>query len=101
MSYSNFRTGIAVGLLLTSTLAEAQIAPGGGMPGGMGQTPAQGEEKKEGVAEAAPKSPGLLPTNPVLPGAEGASQALEADRYRRLLPPSHRLVQELPSRLPR
>jgi len=63
-------TGIAVGLLLASTVAEAQIAPGGGMPGGgMGQ--GQEEPKKEGVAEAAPKAPGLLPTNPVLPAPKG------------------------------
>jgi uncharacterized protein (TIGR04551 family) len=87
MSYSNFRTGIAVGLLLTTTLAEAQIAPGGGMPGGMGQTPSQGEEKKEGVAEAAPKSPGLLPTNPVLPAPKGRRKRyklVDIDGYFRL-----------------
>lgn len=88
MSYSNFRTGIAVGLLLTSTLAEAQISPGGGMPGGMGGTPGQqGEEKKEGVAEAAPKAPGLLPTNPVLPAPKGRRKRwklIDIDGYFRL-----------------
>ncbi|MBA3819535.1 MAG: TIGR04551 family protein [Deltaproteobacteria bacterium] len=58
-----------VGLLLATSSAQAQIAPGGGMPGGgTGQQP---EDKKEGVAEAAPKAPGLLPTNPVLPAPKG------------------------------
>ncbi|HEY4176542.1 MAG TPA: TIGR04551 family protein [Kofleriaceae bacterium] len=62
--------GIAA-LLLTTTAAQAQMAPGG-MGGGMGgpATPA-GEEKKEGVAEAAPKTPGLLPTTPALPAPKG------------------------------
>jgi uncharacterized protein (TIGR04551 family) len=81
------RTGIAVGLLLSSTLAEAQIAPGGGMPGGMGQGQGQPEEKKEGVAEAAPKAPGLLPTNPVLPAPKGRRKRwklVDIDGYFRL-----------------
>src|SRR6186997_1096754 len=55
-------------LLIGTTAAEAQIAPGGGMPGGAGQ---QEEQKKEGVAEAAPKAPGLLPTTPALPPPKG------------------------------
>src|SRR5439155_23482620 len=51
-------------------LAEAQNSPGGfGGPGGPQQP--SGEEKKEGVAEAAPKTPGLLPTKPALPPAKG------------------------------
>jgi uncharacterized protein (TIGR04551 family) len=60
-------------ILLAAATAAAQMAPGGmggrpmgGMPGGGGQQPA-GEEKKEGVAIAAPKQPGLLPTTPSLP----------------------------------
>src|SRR6202012_2723031 len=62
-------------LLLLASTAEAQISPGGMGGGGMGgpgggmggpTTPA-GEEKKEGVGEAAPKTPGLLPTTPTLP----------------------------------
>ena len=58
-------------LLLGSTAAEAQISPGG-MPGGGMGGPQQGEEpKKEGVAEAAPKTPGLLPTTPALPAPKG------------------------------
>src|SRR5688572_20118453 len=87
MSYSTMRTGIAVGLILSSTLAEAQIAPGGGMPGGMGQGQGQPEEKKEGVAEAAPKAPGLLPTNPVLPAPKGRRKRwklVDIDGYFRL-----------------
>ena len=88
MSYLHIplRTGIAVGLLLSTSLAEAQIAPGGGMPGGMGQQQGQ-EEKKEGVAEAAPKAPGLLPTNPVLPAPKGRRKRwklVDIDGYFRL-----------------
>lgn len=59
-------------LVAFSSIAEAQM--GGGMPMGGGpqggMTPA-GEEKKEGVAEAAPKTPGLLPTTPTLPPPKG------------------------------
>jgi uncharacterized protein (TIGR04551 family) len=43
--------------------------PGGGMPGA--QQPA-GEEKKEGVGEAAPKTNGLLPTTPALPAPKSS-----------------------------
>jgi uncharacterized protein (TIGR04551 family) len=82
MSYS---TRIAsVGLILISSVAEAQIAPGG-MPGG--QTGQQQEEKKEGVAEAAPKATGLLPTTPALPPAKGRRKRwklFEIDGYFRL-----------------
>jgi len=55
-------------LVAFGSIAEAQMGGGmpmGGGPGG-GQQPS-GEEKKEGVAEAAPKTPGLLPTTPTLP----------------------------------
>jgi hypothetical protein len=57
--------GIAF-LVVEGGSAYAQMTPG--PMGGMGgpQTPAS-EEKKEGVAEAAPKTPGLLPTTPALP----------------------------------
>ncbi len=41
-----------------------------GPMGGGPQQPA-GDEKKEGVAEAAPKTPGLLPTTPALPAPKG------------------------------
>jgi uncharacterized protein (TIGR04551 family) len=83
MSYS---TRIALILVLVgTTAAEAQIAPGGGMPGGAGRQ--QEEQKKEGVAEAAPKATGLLPTTPALPPPKGRRkrwQLLELDGYFRL-----------------
>ncbi len=50
--------------------------------------PQQGEEpKKEGVAEAAPKTPGLLPTTPALPAPKGRRKRwklFEIDGYFRL-----------------
>lgn len=85
MSYSTVRA-VIVGTLLVSTTAEAQMTPGGGMPGGMGQQQPT-EEKKEGVAEAAPKAPGLLPTNPVLPAPKGRRKRwklFDIDGYFRL-----------------
>jgi uncharacterized protein (TIGR04551 family) len=87
MSYRHkLKTGIVLATLATTAIAEAQIAPGG--MGGMGgpQTPA-GEEKKDGVAEAAPKTPGLLPTTPALPAPKGRRKKwklLEIDGYFRL-----------------
>jgi uncharacterized protein (TIGR04551 family) len=59
-------------LVSFGSIAEAQM--GGGMPMGGGPSGGMqpsGEEKKEGVAEAAPKSPGLLPTTPTLPPPKG------------------------------
>ncbi len=53
----------------------------------MGGPPQGGEEKKEGVAEAAPKSPGLLPTTPALPAPKGRRKRwklFELDGYYRL-----------------
>ena len=83
--------GIIAGLcLLTAGVAEAQISPGGGMNpggGGMGGPQPAGEEKKEGVAEAAPKTPGLLPTTPALPPPKGRRKRwklIEIDGYFRL-----------------
>lgn len=77
-----------VGLLVVTTgIAEAQISPGGGMGPGMGPQPSGGEEKKEGVAEAAPKTPGLLPTTPALPAPKGRRKRwklFEIDGYFRL-----------------
>jgi uncharacterized protein (TIGR04551 family) len=55
---------LGIPILLTSAPAAAQMAPGG--MGGPTQ-PAGQDDKKEGVAEAAPKTPGLLPTTPALP----------------------------------
>jgi len=83
---------IALGLglvLIGTTVAEAQIAPGGGMPGGgmPGGGGRQEEQKKEGVAEAAPKATGLLPTTPALPPSKGRRKRwklLEIDGYFRL-----------------
>jgi len=68
------------------------MTPGGPMGGGMGgggMGPSQpaGEEKKEGVAEAAPKTPGLLPTTPALPPPQGRRKRwklLELDGYFRM-----------------
>src|ERR1043165_9653463 len=59
---------VCAGLLVSAELAEAQIGPGTGPQPGAG---GQNEEKKEGVAEAAPKTPGLLPTTPALPAPKG------------------------------
>jgi uncharacterized protein (TIGR04551 family) len=63
-------------ILVLAEVAHAQMGPGmggpmqPGMPGAGGGQPS-GEEKKEGVAEAAPKTPGLLPTTPALPPPKG------------------------------
>ncbi len=84
--------GIAFLVLGISSVAEAQMGPGmggGGMGGGGmgGPTQPAGEEKKEGVAEAAPKTPGLLPTTPALPAPKGRRKRwklLELDGYFRM-----------------
>jgi len=64
------------------------MTPGGPMGGGgMGPSSGQQEEKKEGVAEAAPKTPGLLPTTPALPPPKGRRKRwklLELDGYFRM-----------------
>ena len=63
------------------------MTPGGPMGGGMGPAGGQQEEKKEGVAEAAPKTPGLLPTTPALPPPKGRRKRwklFELDGYFRL-----------------
>lgn len=97
MSYSTSATrgasrrvtlqGIVIGLCLTATgVAEAQINPGGMGPG-MGPATPAGEEKKEGVAEAAPKTPSLLPTTPALPAPKGRRKKwkmVDIDGYYRL-----------------
>jgi len=74
--------GISI-ILLTAAPARAQISPGGlGGP-----TQPSGDEKKEGVAEAAPKTPGLLPTTPALPAPKSRRKRwklLELDGYFRL-----------------
>ncbi|CAN5896734.1 hypothetical protein BH11MYX3_BH11MYX3_13380 [soil metagenome] len=86
MSYKSISRFIVGVLLVTTAVAEAQISPGGGMGPGMGQSPS-GEEKKEGVAESAPKTPGLLPTTPALPAPKGRRKRwklFEIDGYFRL-----------------
>jgi uncharacterized protein (TIGR04551 family) len=66
-------TAILAALVAASIggVAHAQMGPGGmgGGMGPMGTGPMQpsGDAKKEGVAEAAPTTPSLLPTNPTLP----------------------------------
>src|SRR4051812_6165247 len=80
-----------VGVLVIGVpVADAQIGPGGGgglNPGMGGPTQPAGEDKKEGVAEAAPKTPGLLPTTPALPAPKGRRKRwklLELDGYYRM-----------------
>ena len=56
-------------------------------PGMGGPAPSGGEDKKEGVAEAAPKTPGLLPTTPALPAPKGRRKKwklFELDGYYRM-----------------
>src|SRR5215468_6272370 len=90
MPYYKRLVGLAVGVVLSiPELASAQVTPGMGGPGGFGGGPQQpaGEEKKEGVAEAAPKQPGLLPTTPALPTAKGRRKRwklFEMDGYYRM-----------------
>jgi uncharacterized protein (TIGR04551 family) len=82
--FSSSAFGIAIALIDPAT-AHAQISPGGMGPGG-GQQPS-GDEKKEGVAEAAPKTAGLLPTTPALPAPKGRRKRwklVEIDGYFRL-----------------
>src|SRR5450432_1739094 len=83
------RALIAV-VVAMSAPAHAQLGPGGGM-GGMGgpggPTQPSAEEKKEGVAEAAPKQQGLMPTTPWLPPQKSHRKRwklLELDGYYRV-----------------
>ncbi len=70
-------------LLLAPGVAAAQVGPG--LPTGPGPT---GEpEKGDGVAEQAPKTPGLLPTTPALPPPKSKRkrfELIEVDGYFRL-----------------
>src|ERR1043166_9665017 len=78
--------GAAV-LVSDAPAAMAQIAPGGMGPGVGGPTSPAGEEKKAGVAEAAPEAPGLPPTTPALPAPKGRRKRwklLELDGYFRM-----------------
>src|SRR5579859_3853908 len=75
-------------LAIGAPVVHAQIAPGGMGPGPAGPGAGQGsEEKKPGVAEAAPQAPGLLPTTPALPAPKGRRKRwklLELDGYYRM-----------------
>jgi len=92
MRYFGSKLLVGIAFLLAATeVANAQMGPGMGGPmgpgGGMGPAQPAGEEKKEGVAEAAPKTPGLLPTTPALPPAKGRRKRwklLEMGGYYRL-----------------
>jgi len=75
--------------LLGAQPAHAQISPGGGglNPGMSPSQQSATEDKKTGVAEAAPKTPGLLPTTPALPAPKGRRKRwklLELDGYYRM-----------------
>jgi uncharacterized protein (TIGR04551 family) len=89
MLYKTSLVAIILATVMIPELASAQVTPGmGGGPGGFGgpQQPS-GDEKKEGVAEAAPKQPGLLPTTPALPTAKGRRKRwklFEMDGYYRM-----------------
>ncbi len=78
-------------LVVGAPVVRAQIAPGGLNPTGPGPGgPGAGqgsEEKKEGVAVEAPKTPGLLPTTPALPAPKARRKRwklLELDGYYRM-----------------
>jgi uncharacterized protein (TIGR04551 family) len=66
----------ALALALTGGSALAQTGPAPFPSGGPGGG-AQEEPKKEGVAEAAPKTPGLLPTTPALPAPKSRRKKFE------------------------
>src|SRR5262245_4827321 len=71
-------------LVLSAAHAHAQAGPG---PFPSGPAGGEEEEKKEGVAEAAPKSPALLPTTPSLPAPKSRRkkfELIELDGYFRL-----------------
>src|SRR5687768_16331484 len=78
----------AAELSLVPSIAAAQVGPGqpgGGLPGGPAGE--DDEDKGDGVAEAAPKTPGLLPTTPTLPPPKGKRnrfELFELDGYFRL-----------------
>jgi uncharacterized protein (TIGR04551 family) len=68
----------AAALSLLPSIAAAQVGPGqpgGGMPGGPAGE--DDEDKGDGVAESAPKTPGLLPTTPTLPPPKGKRNKFE------------------------
>ena len=94
MRYLGSKLSLSIALVVGLTsVANAQMGAGMGGAGmggpGMGGAPQQpaGDEKKEGVAEQAPKLPGLLPTTPALPPQKSRRKRwklLELDGYFRL-----------------
>jgi uncharacterized protein (TIGR04551 family) len=91
MSASRFcRRWLGIALLVAGPSGAFAQVPGGlqptpGGPGGPGGPST--EDKKDGVAEAAPKAAGQLPTTPVLPSPRGKRKRwklLELDGYYRL-----------------
>jgi uncharacterized protein (TIGR04551 family) len=75
-------------LAIGAPAVHAQIAPGGMGPSPSGPGAGQGsDDKKPGVAEAAPQAPGLLPTTPALPAPKSRRKRwklLELDGYYRM-----------------
>jgi uncharacterized protein (TIGR04551 family) len=72
-------------LAISAGAATAQVGQPGAGGSGLGPAPAE-EEKKDGVAEEAPKTPGLLPTTPVLPAPKNTRKRwklFELDGYYR------------------
>lgn len=79
--------GTVLGLGLVSTASVALAQPMGGSMGGPGMAGGEEEEKPAGAAQAAPKTPGLLTTTPVLPPPRSPRKRwklLEFDGYYRL-----------------
>ena len=86
MRYIGSKLFLGIAILVGEIgVAHAQMTPG--PMGPMGPQTPSGDEKKEGVAEAAPKAPGLLPTTPALPPPKGRHKRwklFEMDGYYRL-----------------
>ena len=85
--------GLAITLTLVPGAVRAQVGPG--TPGGGGAQPE--EDKPDGVAEAAPKTPGLLPTTPTLPPPKGKRNKFELFELETMdhLPTLMHIVEEL------
>jgi uncharacterized protein (TIGR04551 family) len=86
MTRSQLVAGFGLALVLTFVpgISRAQVGPSPMPGGGAGSGE---EDKPEGVAEEAPKTPGLLPTTPTLPPPKGKRnkfELFELDGYFRL-----------------
>jgi uncharacterized protein (TIGR04551 family) len=76
--------GLAIVLTFVPGVSRAQVGPSPMPGGGAGSGE---EDKPDGVAEEAPKTPGLLPTTPTLPPPKGKRnrfELFELDGYFRL-----------------